>query len=203
MRGWVWGLCLLPAAWLAAGVFMDALGPNPVEHLLRSTGDWTLRLLCLTLAVTPVRVQCGWPWLAPYRRLLGLWTFFYACLHGVGYAWLDMEWAADAIWRDLAKRPFILVGFAAWAILCSLALTSPRGVVRWMGGRRWQRLHRLVYGAAVLSLLHFYWMRAAKNNLTEVAVYAALMGLLLAWRLVRRVAEASRRARPAQRAPMA
>lgn len=175
-------LCLLPAAWLVYAAATEQLGANPAEALIRSTGDWTLRLLCLVLAVTPLRVMLGLPALARLRRMLGLYVYFYAALHLLAYAWLDMGFDLVDIGRDIAKRPFILVGFTAMLLLTPLAATSWNGAVRWLGGRRWLALHRLVYGIAALAVLHFYWMRAGKNNLAEVQVYALIVGLLLAWR---------------------
>ena len=153
-------LCLLPFAWLVYGAAADQLGANPAEALIRACGDWTLRFLCLTLAVTPLRIRTRTPQLARFRRLLGLFTFFYACIHLLAYAWLDMGLDAAEIGRDILKRPFILVGFACWLLLLPLALTSFNRAIRWLGGRQWQALHRLVYLIAGLALLHFFWMRA-------------------------------------------
>ena len=178
-------LCLLPFAWLVYGAAADQLGANPAEALIRSAGDWTLRFLCLTLAVTPLRIRTRTPQLARYRRLLGLFTFFYACVHLLSYAWLDMGLDAADIGRDILKRPFILVGFACWLLLLPLALTSFNRAVRWLGGRQWQALHRLVYLIAGLALLHFFWMRAGKNDFAEVQVYALVIGALLLERLLR------------------
>jgi methionine sulfoxide reductase heme-binding subunit len=179
----VFAAALLPAAWLGWGIATDGLGPNPAEHLIRSTGDWTLRFLCVTLAVTPLRVMAGLPVLARFRRMLGLFTWFYAALHFLCYAWLDMGFDGAEIARDIAKRPFILVGFSAFVLLTALAGTSFNRAVKAMGARRWQTLHRLVYLTAGLAVLHFFWMRAGKNDFAEVAVYAAILGVLLGWRL--------------------
>ena len=181
----VFVLCLLPFAWLVWGAATDGLGANPAEALIRGLGDWALRFLCLTLAVTPLRIRTRTPQLARYRRMLGLFTFFYACVHLLSYAWLDMGWVAADIGRDILKRPFILVGFACWLLLLSLALTSFNRAVRWLGGRQWQTLHRLVYLIAGLALLHFFWMRAGKNDFAEVQVYALIIGALLLERLLR------------------
>ena len=181
----VFALCLLPLVWLVFGAVADRLGANPAEALIRALGDWTLRFLCLTLAVTPLRVRTRTPQLARFRRMLGLFTFFYACLHLLAYAWLDMGLAPVEIGRDILKRPFILVGFATWLLLLPLALTSANRAVRWLGGRQWQALHRLVYLIAGLALLHFFWMRSGKNDFAEVAVYGAVIGALLLERLVR------------------
>ena len=176
---------LVPFAWLFWGAATDALGANPAEFLSRATGDWTLRLLCLTLAITPLRQFLSWPELARFRRMLGLLTYFYALLHLLCYSWLDMgfDWA-DTV-RDIGKRPFIWAGFGAFVLLTLMAATSLNRAVRWLGSKRWQRLHQSVYAVAVLSLLHFFWMRAGKNNFTEVWVYAAVIAVLLGWRVRR------------------
>ena len=181
----VFVLCLLPLAWLVFGAINDQLGANPAEALIRSLGDWTLRFLCLTLAVTPLRIRTRTPQLARYRRMLGLFTFFYACLHLLAYGWLDMGLDVADIGRDILKRPFILVGFACWLLLLPLAATSFNRAVRWLGGRQWQALHRLVYVIAPLALLHFFWMKSGKNDFAEVAVYALVIAALLLERLVR------------------
>jgi methionine sulfoxide reductase heme-binding subunit len=180
----LWLLCLLPFAWLVWGAANDALGANPAEYLIRATGDWTLRLLCLTLAVTPLRVMFGLPELARLRRLLGLFTYFYVVLHALCYSWLDMGFEWGEVAADIAKRPFILVGFSAFVLLTQLALTSFNRAIRWLGAKRWQWLHRLVYVVAVLAVLHFFWMRAGKSNFAEVFVYASVILVLLAWRAV-------------------
>ena len=181
----VFVLGLLPLSWLVFGAINDQLGANPAEALIRSLGDWTLRFLCLTLAVTPLRVRTRTPQLARYRRMLGLFTFFYACLHLLAYGWLDMGLDMADIGRDILKRPFILVGFACWLLLLPLAATSFNRAVRWLGGRQWQALHRLVYVIAPLALLHFFWMKSGKNDFAEVAVYALVIAALLLERLVR------------------
>ncbi len=182
---------LLPLAWLVAGAIAGKLGANPAEYIIRATGDWTLRLLCLTLAVTPLRVLAKLPPLARFRRMLGLFTYFYASLHFLAFAWLDMGFDLAAIAKDIAKRPFILVGFAAFVLMTPLAATSFNRAIRALGPQRWQALHRLVYAVAVLGILHFFWMRSAKNNLAEVAVYAAILAVLLGWRVVRKVGAAA------------
>ena len=175
----------LPLAWLVYGAFADQLGANPAEALERSTGDWTLRMLCVVLAVTPVRVTTGWTALARHRRMLGLWTFAYAMLHVLCYSWFDMGFEVSDIAADIVKRPFILVGFFAAVLLLALAATSFNRVIKFMGAKRWQRLHRAAYAVAALAILHFFWMRAGKNNFAEVAVYAAILAALLGWRLQR------------------
>jgi len=176
-----------PLAWLVYGAVTNALGPNPAEALIRATGDWTLRLLCLTLAVTPLREGLGLPALARFRRLLGLFTFLYAVLHFLCYAWLDMGFDPAAIAKDIPKRPFALVGFAALMLLVPLAATSFNRAIKALGAARWQRLHRAVYAVAGLVILHFFWMRAGKQDFAEVAVYAAILAALLGWRVWRRL----------------
>jgi len=179
----LFALCLLPFVWLLYGAFADRLGANPAEALIRATGDWTLRFLCLTLAVTPLRQALGQPALARFRRMLGLFTFFYAVLHFLCYAWLDMGFDPATIAHDIPKRPFALVGFLALLLMTPLAATSFNRAIKALGAPRWQALHRTVYAIVLLGLLHFFWMRAAKNNFAEVAVYAAIVALLLGWRL--------------------
>ena len=178
-------LCLLPAFWLVYGAATDQLGANPAEALIRSTGDWTLRMLCVVLAVTPLRVLLKLSALARLRRMLGLYVYFYVVLHLLCYAWLDMGLDPGDIARDITRRPFILVGFTAFVLLTLLASTSWHRAIRALGAVRWQALHRLVYAVAVLAILHFFWMRAGKNNFAEVQVYAGVLGLLLGWRLWR------------------
>jgi len=191
MQGWVkpalFLLCLLPAIWLVFSAVSDQLGANPAEALLRSTGDWTLRTLCLVLCVTPLRTVANLTALARMRRMLGLFVYFYASLHLLAYSWFDMGFEVADIAKDIVKRPFILVGFAAFVLLTPLTLTSFNRAIKALGARRWQALHRLVYGVALLAVLHFFWMRAGKNNFAEVAVYALILGVLLGWRLQRRL----------------
>ena len=179
-------VALLPVGWLLLGAMTGHLGANPAEALVRSSGDWTLRFLCMALAVTPLRVSLGLTPLARLRRMLGLFVFFYALLHFLAYSWLDKGFEFAEITVDITKRPFILVGFVSLLLLSMLAATSWNGAVRRLGALWWQRLHRAVYWVAGLALLHFFWMRAAKNNVTEVSVYAAILGALLGWRVLRR-----------------
>lgn len=186
-------LALGPFAWLFWGAVANTLGANPAEAIIRSTGDWTLRFLCLTLAVTPLRQWTGWHALARLRRMLGLFTFFYGVLHFLAFAWLDMGFDVDAIVKDIGKRPFILVGTLALLLMLPLAATSFNRAIRALGAARWQALHRAVYAVAGLGLLHFFWMRAGKNDFAEWSVYAAVLAVLLGWR-------AWKRWRPARRA---
>ncbi len=180
-------LAVLPLALLVWGAISNSLGPNPAEALIRGTGDWTLRFLCLTLAVTPLRHWTGWHALARLRRMLGLYTFFYGVLHFLSFAWLDQGLDLDAILGDIAKRPFILVGTAALLLMLPLAATSFNRAIKALGAARWQALHKAVYAVALLGLLHFFWMRAAKNNFGEWSVYAAVLAVLLGWRIWKRV----------------
>ncbi|OIQ68622.1 sulfoxide reductase heme-binding subunit YedZ [mine drainage metagenome] len=177
---------LLPFGFLLWAALADQLGANPAQALSRATGDWTLRSLCLVLALTPVRVLLKMPGLARFRRMAGLFVYFYATLHLLSYSWFDMGFEPVEMAHDIAKRPFILVGFLAFLLLSALALTSFDRAIKVMGGKNWQRLHRLVYAVAALAVLHFYWMRAGKNDFAQVYVYAGILGTLLGWRAVRR-----------------
>lgn len=178
----VFVLCLIPLVWLVVAAATNQLGANPAEALIRATGDWTLRALCLVLAVTPLRVLTATPQLARFRRMLGLFVFFYGVLHLLSYAWFDMGFDLADILRDIAKRPFILVGSLALLLLALLAGTSFNRAIKALGGKRWQALHRTVYAVAGLGILHFFWMRAGKNDFAEVALYAAILAVLLGWR---------------------
>jgi len=180
-------LCLLPLSWYVFGAFADRLGANPAETLIRGLGDWALRFLWITLAVTPLRTWTNQPALARFRRMLGLFTFFYASLHLLAYGWLDKSLDLPDILRDIAKRPFILMGFTAWLLLLPLAATSFNRAIKALGAPRWQLLHKLVYAIAVIGLMHFIWMRAGKNNFAEPAVYGAILAALLGWRVWRRL----------------
>jgi sulfoxide reductase heme-binding subunit YedZ len=176
-------LALWPFASLFYGALSHGLGPNPAEALTRGTGDWTLRFLCLTLSVTPLRQVTGWTAMARWRRMLGLYSFFYGLLHFLCYAWLDMGFDVAAIVRDIPKRPFVLVGTLALLLMLPLAATSFNRAIKALGAARWRQLHRLVYAIALLGLLHFFWMRSAKNDFVEVGVYALILAVLLGWRL--------------------
>jgi sulfoxide reductase heme-binding subunit YedZ len=179
----VFALCLLPLSWLLYLVVQDQLGANPQEALIRATGDWALRFLVIVLAVTPLRELSGLSALARYRRMLGVFMYFYALLHFLSYSGFDMGFDVADIFNDIVKRPFILVGSLALLLLTPLAATSLNAAIRALGAKRWQRLHRLVYAVAGLAILHFFWMRAGKNDFAEVAVYAGILALLLGWRL--------------------
>jgi sulfoxide reductase heme-binding subunit YedZ len=176
-------LCIAPVAWLLYSAYTDTLGANPAEALIRSTGDWALRFLCLTLCVTPLRQltrQAAW---ARFRRMLGVFSFFYALLHFLAYAWLDMGFEVTTILQDIPKRPFALVGALALLLMLPLAATSFNLAIKTLGARRWQTLHKTIYAIALLALLHFFWMRSGKNDYAEVAVYAGVVAVLLGWRV--------------------
>jgi sulfoxide reductase heme-binding subunit YedZ len=178
----VFVLCLIPLANLAWLGLRHRLGANPIEHITRSTGWWTLAFLLITLTVTPLRRFSNWNWLLKLRRMFGLFAFFYVCLHFTTYIWLDQFFDWHGILKDIGKRPFITVGFSAFVLLIPLAATSTNAMVRRLGGRRWQRLHRAVYAIAVLGVLHFWWL--VKKDITEPLVFGALLGLLLLIRLI-------------------
>ena len=186
-KGLLFLLCLAPLAWLVYGAFANQLGANPAEALIRRLGDWTLRGLWLTLAITPLRELTGLAALARLRRMLGVFTFFYASLHLLAYGWLDMGLDLAEIAADIAKRPFILMGFTAWALMLPLAATSFNRAIKALGAPRWQALHKAVYAVSVIALLHFIWMRAGKHNFAEPAVYGVILAALLGWRLWKRL----------------
>jgi sulfoxide reductase heme-binding subunit YedZ len=179
----VFGLSLLPLLRLIAMGAQDRLTANPIEFITRDTGDWTLYFLCLTLAVTPLRRITGLNALVRFRRMLGLFTFFYASLHFLTFIWFDHFFDLAEMMRDILKRPFIAMGFLAFVLLVPLALTSNDLMLRKLG-RRWSVLHRLIYPIAILALLHFWWMRAGKNNFAEPLVMGAVVAVLLALRLI-------------------
>ncbi len=176
-------LCMLPFLWLIYRVATNGAGANPQEYLIRATGDWTLRFICIVLAVTPLRSISNTPSLLRFRRMLGLFVYFYVVVHLLSYSWFDMGFDVADIAKDIAKRPFILVGFTAFVLLTPLAATSFNTAIKAMGAKRWQLLHKLVYVISGLGLLHFFWMRAGKNNFAEVFVYVAIIAVLLGWRV--------------------
>jgi len=172
---------LVPLALLGWRIAHDALGANPVEAINRFTGDWALRFLLITLAITPLRRLTGFNLLVRWRRMLGLFAFFYATLHITSFVWIDQGFDVDEIIKAVIKRPFITVGFLAFVLLIPLALTSTNAMVRRLGGKRWQQLHRLVYVIGGLAVLHFFWM--VKSDIREPLLYAAILLLLLGYRL--------------------
>lgn len=185
IKATLFALALLPLArmtWLTvSGQLVE-----PLEFITRGSGDWVLYFLCITLALTPLRRLSGWNWLIKLRRMAGLYAFFYACLHFLAFLWFDHFFDLAEMFRDVLKRPFIAVGFSAFLLLIPLAVTSTSGMQRRLGGKRWQRLHRLIYLIAPLGILHFWWMKAGKNDFAEPIVFALvvalLLGLRLAWR---------------------
>lgn len=183
LRALLCAAALLPLARLVYLGFAGGLGANPVEFVIRSLGTWTLVLLCVTLTVTPLRRLTGWAWLVRLRRMFGLFCFFYASLHLLAFAGLDRWFDWTAIWTEIVKRPYITVGFAAYALLVPLAATSTHAMVKRLGARNWQRLHRLVYLIAPLAVLHFWWHKAGKNDFAEPAIYAVVLAALLGARL--------------------
>jgi methionine sulfoxide reductase heme-binding subunit len=180
-------LCLAPLTWLVYAAFANQLGANPAEALIRRLGEWSLRGLWLTLTITPLRELTGLAALARFRRMLGVFTFVYASLHLLAYGWLDMGLAPGDIVADIVKRPFILMGFTAWALMLPLAATSFNKAIKALGAKRWQTLHKAVYAVSVIALLHFIWMRAGKNNFAEPAVYGVILAVLLGWRAYKRL----------------
>ncbi|SOY89770.1 protein-methionine-sulfoxide reductase heme-binding subunit MsrQ [Cupriavidus taiwanensis] len=183
----IWVLALLPFVRLLYLGATGQYGANPLEFVTRSTGTWTLVMLCLTLAITPLRRLTGWNWLIRMRRMLGLFAFFYGLQHFLLWIGVDRGFDVAYMIKDVYKRPFITVGFTAFMLMVPLALTSTNGMVRRLGGKRWQALHRLVYAIAVLAILHYWWHKAGKNDFGEVSIYAAvvfvLLGMRLWWRL--------------------
>ncbi len=180
-------LCLAPLAWLVYAAVTNQLGANPAEALIRRLGDWTLRGLWLTLTITPLRELTGLAALARFRRMLGVFSFVYASLHLLAYGWLDMGLEMADIAQDIAKRPFILMGFTAWLLMLPLAATSFNRAIKALGAKRWQLLHKAVYAVAVIGLMHFIWMRAGKNNFVEPAIYGGLLLVLFGWRIWKRL----------------
>jgi sulfoxide reductase heme-binding subunit YedZ len=190
-RGWAWGkafvfaACLSPAAWLVWRGYQGALGGNPIETITHATGDWTLRFLLITLAVTPARELLRVPPLIRFRRMLGLFAFFYGCLHLTTYLWLDKFFEWNEIVKDVAKRPFITAGFAAFVLLTPLAVTSTAGWIRRLGGRRWRMLHRLIWASVAAGVVHYWWL--VKSDIRKPLMYGVIAALLLgyrAWRLL-------------------
>ena len=176
---------LAPVAWLAWAAVQGRLGANPISELTKETGTWTLRFVVLTLAITPVRKLTGWNLLVRYRRMLGLFAFFYGTLHLVTYVWFDQFFDVASITKDVLKRPFITVGFAAFLLMVPLALTSTTGWIRRLGGKRWQALHRLVYATAVLGVVHYWWL--VKADISRPLTYGVILATLLAARLALRM----------------
>jgi sulfoxide reductase heme-binding subunit YedZ len=176
----VFVLCLVPALLLLRDWHKDALGPNPVEKITHTTGDWIIYFLLITLCITPLRKLLNLPSLIRFRRMLGLYAFFYGCLHLATYLWLDQSFDWAAIWKDVYKRPFITAGFTAWLLMVPLALTSTAWSIRKLGGRRWQLLHRLIYFSALGGVIHYYWL--VKSDVSRPLLYGAILLVLMLFR---------------------
>jgi sulfoxide reductase heme-binding subunit YedZ len=172
---------LIPLALLGWKAYNNALGANPIEVITHATGDWTLRFLLITLAVTPIRKLIGLLWLIRYRRMFGLFAFFYATLHFLTYIWLDKFFDVHEMLHDVAKRRFITVGFTGFVLLIPLALTSTKGWIRRLGGKRWQALHRLIYFSAIAGVIHYWWL--VKADIRDPLKYGAILAVLLGYRI--------------------
>lgn len=172
---------LIPVLRLSWFAFSDQLGANPIEFITRSLGTWTLVFLLLTLSITPLRKLTGWAWLIKLRRMAGLFAFFYASLHFITYIWLDQFFDLSSIYKDVIKRPFITIGFAAFILLIPLAATSTNAMIKKLGGQLWQKLHRLVYLIAIFAVLHYWWL--VKKDITQPLIYAAVLTILLGYRV--------------------
>jgi sulfoxide reductase heme-binding subunit YedZ len=183
----LFAVCLVPLLRLAWGAWQNELGANPIEFVIRSLGDWTLNFLLITLTVSPLRKLTGWHWLLRLRRMLGLFAFLYAVLHLSTYVWLDQFFDWSAIARDILKRPFITIGMSAFALLIPLAATSSNAMIRRLGGRRWQQLHRSIYVIAIFAAVHYWWM--VKLDIRQPLIYAIVLTLLLAIRALWREQE--------------
>ena len=194
IKPFVFLLCCVPAALLVWRGFHFSLGPNPVETITHSTGDWTLRLLLITLSITPLRMLLGIAPLIRFRRMLGLFAFFYATLHFTTWFWLDKMFDPQEMIKDIWKRPFITMGAAAFLAMIPLAVTSTAGWIRRLGGRRWQALHRLVYVSAVAGVIHYYWL--VKSDVRKPLMYAAILLVLF----IARIAVEVRRRKTSRRA---
>lgn len=182
MKAMLFVVCLLPLVRLLVLGFTDGLGANPIEFITRSTGTWTLTFLLVTLSITPLRKLFNQPALIRLRRMFGLFAFFYVSLHFITYIWLDQFFELPEIAKDIVKRPFITVGFLAFVLLIPLAVTSNNAVIKRMGAQRWQRLHRLVYVIGILGVVHYWWL--VKKDLTQPIIYASILAILLAYRII-------------------
>lgn len=201
IKSLLFAAALLPFARLVLFAFTDRLGANPIEFITRNTGDWTLYFLCITLAVTPLRRISNWNWLIKLRRMFGLFAFFYATLHFAAFFWFDHFFDIDEMLKDVVKRPFITVGFAAFLLLIPLAVTSTNTMIRRLGGKRWQWLHRLIYLITPLGILHFWWMKAGKHDFAQPILFGTIVAVLLLTRLYwgviqQRVQNQKRQVRP-------
>jgi sulfoxide reductase heme-binding subunit YedZ len=191
----VFFLCLAPVFWLGWRAWNSSLTANPIEFITHFTGDWTIRMIVATLAVTPLRKLLGLPDVIRFRRMIGLFAFFYGCLHFLTYLWLDKFFDMHEIVKDVGKRPFITAGFTAFVCMVPLALTSTKGWIRRLGGKRWQMLHRMVYLTGIAGVVHYYWL--VKSDIRLPVLYGTLVGILLLFRIgywaVKRLAPATRK----------
>ena len=194
----VWCSCLFPVSVLVWKGTHDGLGANPLSEITLTTGHWTLYLLLTTLAVSPLRKITGLNWLIRFRRPIGLFAFFYGCLHLLTYLWFDKGFDLHEIVKDIYKRPFITAGMTAWTLMLPLALTSTAASIRWLGGKRWQGVHRLIYASAIAGVVHFWWL--VKRDLTRPEIMAVILTLLLGFRIIDRFI-ATRPPRTAAAAP--
>ena len=177
----VWLICLAPFGELVWQILHNQLTANPKEYIEHFTGDWTINLVVATLAITPLRKLLGIPDLIRFRRLIGLFAFFYVCLHFTTYLWIDQDFDFPAIWKDIAKRPYITVGFTGFVLLIPLAITSTTGWIRRLGGKNWNRLHKLIYVTAICGVIHYYWL--VKSDVHLPLEYAGVISALLGWRI--------------------
>lgn len=177
----VFVVCLLPAIYLGRQFYLQDLTANPLEYITHFTGDWAIRIIAASLAITPLRKLLNVPDLIRFRRMIGLYAFFYASLHFLAYLWLDRLFDFQDLAKDIAKRPFITIGFASFLLMVPLAITSTKGWIRRMGGKRWQLLHRLVYFSAIAAVVHYYWL--VKSDIRLPAMYGAIVGVLLSYRI--------------------
>ena len=175
--------CLIPLLRLVWMSYAGELGANPIELITRSLGTWTLVFLLITLFITPLRQLSGWSWIIKLRRMAGLFAFFYALLHFITYIWLDQFFDMSSIVKDVIKRPFITIGFTAFILLIPLAITSTNAMMKKMGGKNWQLLHKLVYLIAIFAVIHYWWL--VKKDITQPLIYAGLLAVLLAYRIIR------------------
>ena len=173
---------LIPLIRLSWYGYSSQLGANPIEFITRSLGTWTLVFLLITLSITPLRKLSGWSWLIKLRRMAGLFTFFYSLLHFITYIWLDQFFDLSSIYKDVIKRPFITIGFTAFILLIPLAVTSTNAMIKKLGGKRWQLLHRLIYLIAIFAVLHYWWL--VKKDITQPFIYAAILSILLGYRVL-------------------
>jgi sulfoxide reductase heme-binding subunit YedZ len=188
--------CLGPAGWLLYRALWGSLGVNPLETLTNETGIWTLRFLVATIAITPVRWLTKWNPIITFRRMIGLFAFFYGTVHFFIYFLFDRSLQFDGLWEDVALRPYITVGFTAFVLMIPLALTSTKGWIRRLGGQRWNLLHRLVYVSVIGGVLHYWWK--VKLDVTDPAIYATIVGVLLGWRVVKALSKRESRRRLAR-----